>query len=148
MQLTIDDLKPGRYYLVQETGDADPSLTNGIVLGAASHLDYAAVTVWTPDGDWLGTTWHATRHADTTPDYVDEDARFIELTPEQYVLTIQQPQPATVDTWCCTTCGGTNVFQDAFVNMNDPDDVRTYDETFCEDCDGPCRAELREVQEN
>lgn len=36
----------------------------------------------------------------------------------------------------CTHCGGSNVFYDAFVGVNDPTDVRTFDATFCDDCGG------------
>jgi hypothetical protein len=33
---------------------------------------------------------------------------------------------------------------DAWVNLNDPEDVRTFDQTYCEDCDGECS--VREVE--
>ena len=44
----------------------------------------------------------------------------------------------------CTTCHGNNVLQDAWVSLNDPEDVRTFDQTYCEDCDGECS--VREVE--
>lgn len=81
----VDDIKSGKFYVVLDAGDADPSLDGAVVLGAASHLSYAAVTIHTPDGDWLGTTWHATRHAATTPDYVDDQAVFREITQAEYI---------------------------------------------------------------
>ena len=79
--LTVEDIQPGCFYRVVETGEADSSLTGAVVLGAAGHLKYAAVTVWDADGAWQGTTWHAQRHADFTDDYVDTDARFVRLQP-------------------------------------------------------------------
>lgn len=45
----------------------------------------------------------------------------------------------------CTTCGSPRVMLDAWVNINDPDDVRTYDDKFCEDCDGACSTKEVEV---
>jgi hypothetical protein len=36
----------------------------------------------------------------------------------------------------CSGCYGGNVFYDAWVNVNDPTDVRSFDAVFCEDCDG------------
>ncbi len=53
--------------------------------------------------------------------------------------------PTMVMRHVCTTCGGQNVFCDASQNLNDPDDVRVYDATFCDDCEGECKTEEREV---
>jgi hypothetical protein len=39
----------------------------------------------------------------------------------------------------CTKCNGENVFCDAYVNLNDSTDIRQFEETFCEDCEGYCR---------
>ena len=44
----------------------------------------------------------------------------------------------------CTSCGGNRVLCDAWVNLNDDEDVRTFDQTYCEDCDGECS--VREVE--
>lgn len=44
----------------------------------------------------------------------------------------------------CSECGSPRVLQDAYVSINDPTDVRTYDYTVCEDCGGGCRT--KEVQ--
>jgi hypothetical protein len=44
----------------------------------------------------------------------------------------------------CTSCGGNRVLCDAWVSLNDPEDVRTFDQTYCEDCDGECS--VREVE--
>jgi hypothetical protein len=38
----------------------------------------------------------------------------------------------------CTKCGSDRVLNDAWVACNDPEDVRVFDATFCEECDGPC----------
>lgn len=46
----------------------------------------------------------------------------------------------------CTTCGGTNVYSDAFASMNDMDDVITYDEKFCMNCEESCSVGEREVK--
>ena len=43
--------------------------------------------------------------------------------------------------YVCTYCGSPRVKRDAWVSVNDPDDVSVFDDTFCEDCDGPCRIE-------
>ena len=37
----------------------------------------------------------------------------------------------------CNTCESKNVFYDAWVAVNDEEDVRTFDDIFCEECDGP-----------
>lgn len=48
--------------------------------------------------------------------------------------------------WCCTACGGQNVVCDAWVSKNDPDEVETFDEEFCHDCDASCHTEQRMVE--
>ena len=48
----------------------------------------------------------------------------------------------------CTACGSPRVLLDAYVGLNDPDDVRTYDDTFCEDCGGECSTREVEVEDN
>lgn len=35
----------------------------------------------------------------------------------------------------CNTCGSPRILLDAYVNINDQDDVRIYDNAVCEDCD-------------
>ena len=37
----------------------------------------------------------------------------------------------------CTHCGSPRVFHDAYAAINS-DDVRTFDDTFCDDCEGEC----------
>jgi hypothetical protein len=51
----------------------------------------------------------------------------------------------TMTEFQCTTCGGNNVLCDAWVGLNDPEDVRIFDQAFCEDCDGECDVEEVEV---
>lgn len=36
--------------------------------------------------------------------------------------------------WFCTECGSSEVFADAWVSLNDSDDVRKFDKTYCMDC--------------
>lgn len=38
----------------------------------------------------------------------------------------------------CSYCGSREVFSDAYVGINDPTDVLTYDDTHCMKCQGPC----------
>lgn len=35
----------------------------------------------------------------------------------------------------CPECDSINVYVDAYVNVNDSTDVRTYDQLWCEDCE-------------
>lgn len=37
--------------------------------------------------------------------------------------------------YTCPNCDSANVFADAYVGVNDPDDVRTYSAFFCMDCE-------------
>lgn len=46
----------------------------------------------------------------------------------------------------CTYCGSPRVFVDAYASMN-TDEVRTYDDIHCEDCDGECSVTEVEVDE-
>lgn len=34
----------------------------------------------------------------------------------------------------CERCGGSTLLIDAYVALNDPDDVRTFDAVICDDC--------------
>lgn len=36
--------------------------------------------------------------------------------------------------WVCVKCGSEDVMRDAYVDVNDEDDVHTYDSTTCSDC--------------
>lgn len=47
----------------------------------------------------------------------------------------------------CTYCGSPRVFADAYVGLN-TDEVRTYDDTHCDDCEGECRTEMVEVSDD
>lgn len=48
----------------------------------------------------------------------------------------------------CTTCGSPRVFYDAFVGINDPEDVRTFDDTTCDDCGKECSTTEVEVADD
>ena len=50
--------------------------------------------------------------------------------------------------YICTTCGSANVLADAFVHANDPDDVRTFDDMYCENCECSCRTQEVEVPDD
>lgn len=39
----------------------------------------------------------------------------------------------------CNYCGSPRVYVDAYANLNVPDDIRTYEQTYCDDCAGECR---------
>lgn len=49
--------------------------------------------------------------------------------------------------YVCNRCGSPRVFADAYKALNS-DEVHTYDNTFCEDCDGECRVTEVEVPED
>jgi len=46
--------------------------------------------------------------------------------------------------WCCTRCGSTRVYADAWAPLNEEDELLTFDAEHCEACEGPCRTELCE----
>lgn len=35
----------------------------------------------------------------------------------------------------CPNCDSTNVWRDAYVNVNDKADIREYDDMWCDDCE-------------
>ena len=42
--------------------------------------------------------------------------------------------------YTCPECAGTDVYADAYVSLNDPTDVRTFDASMiCMDCDVPLK---------
>ena len=47
--------------------------------------------------------------------------------------------------YCCTRCGSTHVYCDAWVALNEEDDDMAFDATHCEACEGECKVEFREV---
>ena len=47
--------------------------------------------------------------------------------------------------WFCDECGSTNVYADAYANLNNPRDLRTFDTTRCDDCEGCDTAKQRAV---
>jgi hypothetical protein len=54
-----------------------------------------------------------------------------------------RPVGATPPKYICSTCKGENVLQDAYVALNDPEDIRLFDEMYCEDCEGPTTVEVK-----
>ena len=48
----------------------------------------------------------------------------------------------------CTYCGSADVLMDAFVHANNPEDVRTFDDCYCESCEGSCRTQEVEVADD
>lgn len=48
----------------------------------------------------------------------------------------------------CTVCGSADVLLDAFVHANNPDDVRTFDDRYCESCEGSCKTKTVEVSDD
>lgn len=47
----------------------------------------------------------------------------------------------------CTTCGSPRVWVDAYASLNS-EEVRTFDYTHCDDCDGECSTKLVEVPDD
>ena len=47
----------------------------------------------------------------------------------------------------CTTCGSPRVWVDAYAPLNS-EEVRTFDYTHCDDCDGECSTALVEVPDD
>ena len=48
----------------------------------------------------------------------------------------------------CTHCGSGNVMCDAWVAVNDPDDVQTFDDLYCENCESSCNTQEVEVPDD
>lgn len=49
--------------------------------------------------------------------------------------------------YVCSQCGSHRVFADAWASLN-TSEVRTYDDTHCDDCEGPTRVNTVEVDED
>lgn len=47
----------------------------------------------------------------------------------------------------CRTCGSPRVFADAYSALN-TDEVRTYDDAYCDDCEGECSTDMVEVPDD
>ena len=47
----------------------------------------------------------------------------------------------------CTTCGSPRVWADAYAALNS-DEVRTFDDSYCDDCEGECRTNEVEVSDD
>lgn len=48
----------------------------------------------------------------------------------------------------CTNCGSSNVMRDAWVAVNDSTDVRTFDDTYCCNCESSCALKAVEVPDD
>ena len=48
----------------------------------------------------------------------------------------------------CTTCGSPRVKRDVWVNANNPDNVKTFDDVICDDCGTECSIHEVEVPDN
>lgn len=48
-------------------------------------------------------------------------------------------QPKTKQVYVCSACGSANVQRDAWVHVNDPEEVRTFDDLYCENCESSCK---------
>lgn len=48
----------------------------------------------------------------------------------------------------CTYCGSPRVYSDAYVGMNDSNDVLLFDDKYCDDCGGECHVNEVEVPDN
>ena len=45
----------------------------------------------------------------------------------------------------CRECGSDEVYYDAYVNVNDPDDVETFDEVYCMGCHSSTKLTTKEA---
>ena len=48
--------------------------------------------------------------------------------------------------YVCSECGSDMVYCDAWVGLNDPDDIKVFDNTYCDECEGQCS--IDEAQED
>lgn len=48
----------------------------------------------------------------------------------------------------CTTCGSANIQQDAWVHLNEPEDIQTFPELYCENCESACKVKEVEVPDD
>jgi hypothetical protein len=48
----------------------------------------------------------------------------------------------------CNYCGSPRVYVDAYASLNVPEDIRTYDNCYCDDCEGECRTTEVEVADD
>lgn len=48
----------------------------------------------------------------------------------------------------CTYCGSPRVYADAYVSLNDPGDIRIYDQKYCDNCEGECSTTEVELPED
>ena len=48
----------------------------------------------------------------------------------------------------CTLCGSGNVMRDTWVAVNDLNDVQTFDDLYCENCESSCNTQEVEVPDD
>lgn len=49
--------------------------------------------------------------------------------------------------YVCTYCGSANIQQDAWVHYNNREDIQTFDDLYCENCESSCNAWEVEVSD-
>lgn len=50
--------------------------------------------------------------------------------------------------YVCTRCGSANIQQDALVYYNNREDVHTFDDLYCENCESSCKTKEVEVPDD
>lgn len=48
----------------------------------------------------------------------------------------------------CTNCGSANIQQDAWVHYNDRQNIQTFDDLYCENCESSCNTNEVEVPDD
>ena len=48
----------------------------------------------------------------------------------------------------CTHCGSADIVQDAWVHYNNREDVSTFDDLYCENCESSCKTNEVEVPDD
>lgn len=48
----------------------------------------------------------------------------------------------------CTSCGSADIQQDAFIHYNDRENITSFDNLYCENCEGSCSVNEVEVPED
>lgn len=54
----------------------------------------------------------------------------------KFLEELSNVKPNTEPLLVCSTCGSSDVYYDAYVGVNDPTDVRTFQQAFCDECEG------------
>jgi transcription elongation factor Elf1 len=48
----------------------------------------------------------------------------------------------------CIHCGSAHIQQDAWVHLNKPTDIQTFDDLYCENCEFSCKTKEVEVPDD